>query len=179
MPSIAVSRSLPRALPWPPRLPALPELPSPSRRIRPYDLCGVTRVGAEVEPGEVGLRPEQIGRIWERVRELYATREHPAIALCIRRRGRVVVDRTIGHVRGNHAGHDDAPPTIATPDSLFNLFSASKSVTAIVIHLLAERGRLRLEDRVADHVPEVGAEGPDRGGELLARDVHGRRPGPG
>lgn len=88
--------------------------------------------------------------IWDSVRALYRTGVHPAVSLTIRRRGHVVVQGAIGHARGN--GPDDpvsAPAPLATPATPFGLFSASKAVTAIVVHLLVERGALNSTIRSA------------------------------
>jgi CubicO group peptidase (beta-lactamase class C family) len=46
-------------------------------------------------------------------------------------------------------------------DSLFNFFSASKAVTAMVIHLLDERGAVHLDDAVAEYFPEFGKHGKE------------------
>jgi CubicO group peptidase (beta-lactamase class C family) len=47
------------------------------------------------------------------------------------------------------------------PDSLFFLFSASKPMVALLVHLLAERGELALDDPVARYWPEFGQRGKD------------------
>lgn len=113
----------------------------------------VERIGRE----EPGAFPAEA--IWQEVRQLYRSALHPAIALHVRHRGRVVLDRTIGHV-WNPPGGEAGP--IATPDTLFNLFSASKIVTSTLALALAEDGLLSLEDRVADHLP--GFERHGKGG---------------
>ncbi len=60
-------------------------------------------------------------------------------------------------LRGNVPGAaDDAPRVPIRHDSLFSLFSASKAVTAMVIHLLDQRGVLHLDDPVADYISEFG-----------------------
>ncbi len=128
----------------------------------PADLDAVTSRNAiaETDPRELGVDPAKIEGIWKTVRRLYRTGIHPAIALCLRCRGRVLVDRAIGHARGN--GPDDSPEAskeLATPATPFNLFSASKAVTAMVVHLLDQQGVLHLDDTVASHVPEYGTLG--------------------
>jgi CubicO group peptidase (beta-lactamase class C family) len=45
------------------------------------------------------------------------------------------------------------------PDSLFILFSAGKPLVALGVHLLAERGKLALDDPVATYWPEFGQRG--------------------
>jgi len=45
------------------------------------------------------------------------------------------------------------------PDSLFWIFSASKPLVALAVHLLAERAELDLDDRVAGYWPAFGQRG--------------------
>jgi CubicO group peptidase (beta-lactamase class C family) len=89
--------------------------------------------------------------------KLYRTGLHPAISLCIRHRDEVVLNRSIGHVE-NPPGAE-TPGEIATPDTLFSLFSASKILTAMVIHSLVEEDTLRLEDTVSRYLPEFARNG--------------------
>jgi CubicO group peptidase (beta-lactamase class C family) len=146
-----------------PRVPRLPLVPDPLRRIHvPDDLESVTTISEEVDPGEVGLSPREIDRIWSAARELYRTGVHPALQLCLRRHGQVVVNRAIGHARGN--GPRDGPETekvLVTPDTPYCVYSTSKGVTAMVVHLLQERGALDIRDRVADYIPEYATHGKE------------------
>ena len=68
----------------------------------------------------------------------------------------MVLDRSIGHARGN-GPHDDesVEKVLATPETPFCVYSASKAITAMVVHILDERGALHIGDRVADHIPGV------------------------
>ena len=70
---------------------------------------------AEVDAREVGLSREGIEEIWSSVVRLYETGLHPAVALCLRRRGQVVLDRAIGHARGNAPGADPPAPRGSWP----------------------------------------------------------------
>ena len=134
----------------------------PGSHVRVFPAVEVTRrnAAAECDPREVGLDRAGVEAIWQSVVSLYQTGLHPAIALCLRRRGRVLLDRAIGHTRGN-APDDarDAPRVQATPDTLFNLYSASKAITAMLVHLLDERGLIHLDDEVADYIPEFARHG--------------------
>ena len=117
---------------------------------------------AEVEPRAAGLEPEAVDAIWQSAVRLYETGLQPALSLCVRRRGVVVLDRAIGHLRGNSPGDaKDAPRVPARHDTLFNFFSASKAVTAMVIHQLDERGALHLDDAVVEYFPEFGKHGKE------------------
>lgn len=131
-------------------------------RIRvPRDLDAVTRVGRETLRG-TGVTHEARERVWEAVRALYRTGVHPAIQVCIRRRGRVVLHRALGHASGN--GPEDPPRAPKTPvelDTPFLLFSASKAVTAMLVHKLDEKGALRLDDRVSSYIPHFRGHGKE------------------
>lgn len=71
-------------------------------------------------------------------------RERGSVAqLVVLHHGRIVLDRSFG----------------CPPDALFWTFSAGKPVTALTVHLLAERGLLDLDDPVAAHWPAFGARG--------------------
>jgi len=119
--------------------------------------------GVEVDPRAVGLDRKTIDAIWQACAATYRTGLYPALALCIRRRGQVVFDRSVGHMRGN-APFDppDAHRVPATPHTLFNLFSASKMVTAMLVHLCDQRGLLHLDDPVAHYLPEFGQHEKER-----------------
>lgn len=143
-------------------LPALPFV----RRTRvavPRKLAALTAVDrdAECDPREVGLNPKAVAAIWTAVERLYRTGLHPAMTLVLRRHGRIVIKRAIGCLRGNGPG-ERGPLVPLSPDAPLCLFSASKSVSALLIHKLAEDGRLRLEDLVVDYIPEFAAHGKHR-----------------
>jgi CubicO group peptidase (beta-lactamase class C family) len=134
------------------------------RHIRPYPIEAVEsrNVAAEVPPGAVGLTRAAVDAIWAAATALYRTGLHPALALCVRHRGQVVLDRSLGHLSGNAPGDPpDAPRVLARHDSLFNLFSASKAVTSMLVHWLDEQGRVHLDDPVAEYLPAFARHGKD------------------
>ena len=81
----------------------------------------------------------------EAITDLVQKRGYPA-QLHVIGRGEVVLDVAIG----------------CQPDSLFFLFSAGKPLVALLVHQLAERGRLRLDDPVAAYWPEFGQRGKEQ-----------------
>lgn len=117
-------------------------------------------LAAEVPAKDVGMRPGDVDAIWRSVVRLYQSGLHPAISLCVRRRGQVVIDRAIGHTRGNapHAPAN-AEKIRATPDTMFDLFSSSKAITAMVLHLLDQKHLVHLDDAVVEYIPEFGKHG--------------------
>ncbi len=149
--------------PVPLNIPRLPLLPDPLRRCRvPRDLESVTSVAAEADPADVGMTRDGVERIWSAAQQLYRSGVHPAIGVCVRREGQVVLERAIGHARGNGPadGADVAkvPFTVDTPQVIF---SASKAITAVVTHMLDERGVFHVDDRVCEYIPEFARHGKD------------------
>ena len=69
--------------------------------VRPYPAAEVTSIGAEADPAEAGVTAADVDAIWKAAIGTYQTGLYPAVALCLRRRGKVVLDRAIGHARGN------------------------------------------------------------------------------
>jgi CubicO group peptidase (beta-lactamase class C family) len=144
--------------------PKLRGLANPLRKVHvPSDLGPISdRSDRESDPREVGMTEDGVERIWRCTERLFRRGMSPAITLCVRREGRVVLDRSIGWARGG--GPFDGPNAdrvLVTPDTPFCIFSSSKAVTASLVHLLAERDVLHLNDRVIDHVPEFAGGGRD------------------
>jgi CubicO group peptidase (beta-lactamase class C family) len=90
-----------------------------------------------VAPGFEGVR-EAFARCFDELGETGA-------GFCALADGRVVAD-----LRGGLA-----------PDGLVHLYSVSKPLAAFCVLLLADRGALALEDRVADHWPEFAQAGKE------------------
>jgi CubicO group peptidase (beta-lactamase class C family) len=128
----------------------------------PDDLTPVTGIDAEQEvpPQSLGISAEGANAIWQSVEALYRTGTHPAVTFCLRRHGKIVFNRSLGHARGN-GPQDNAltPKKLATPDTPVCLFSTSKAMTAVVMHLLAEQGLINLLDPVSYYLPEFAKHG--------------------
>jgi CubicO group peptidase (beta-lactamase class C family) len=148
-------------------LTAVRYVPAPIRRLViegadvPRDLASVTTVAAEDEhdPELVGMTREGVAAIWQSVENIYATGMHPGISLVVRRHGQVVLKRAIGHARGNGPGDIDEQPVPMTPDTPVCIFSASKAMAAMTVHLLSEQKELSLLDPVSHYIPEFGQNG--------------------
>ncbi len=96
-----------------------------------------------VNPRRVGFVPERLEAAFNLLQRWQESGEVSSSALCVGRRGGMVEPRLFG------------VPANAT----FLVASITKPVTAAAVLLLAERGRLTLEDRVADVLPEFAQEG--------------------
>ena len=138
-----------------------PAILTPDGRIRvPADLDSVTAIGEE---DHSQLDSAAVERIWQAARHWYAAGFHPAIQLCIRQHGRVVLNRAIGHGWGN--APTDAPDAEKIPvatDTPFCVYSAAKGIAATVVHMLVERGAFSLDDRVCDYIPTFTSHGKHR-----------------
>ena len=129
----------------------------------PHDLSEVTRIdrAAEVDPESVDVRAGGIDRIWTAVENLYRTGLQPAVTIVVRRKGQIIMKRAIGNLRGNGPG-ERSDREVLEPDAPICLFSASKAITALLLHKLAEEGKLHLDDRVAEYIPEFATHGKER-----------------
>ncbi|MBK5289499.1 MAG: beta-lactamase family protein [Acidimicrobiia bacterium] len=136
----------------------------------PADLESVMARGSE-EPATVDVEP-----VWNRAVGVYRSGVHPAIQLCVVHQGRIVLDRSIGHARGVAPGGSlDAPGVVPlTPETPMNLFSAAKALTAMVMHLLEERGAIELDAPVSRYVPGFERHGK---GAITLRHVLTHRAG--
>ncbi len=97
---------------------------------------------SECPPGEVGVDPAGLDRATGLI-----TARGAVAQVCVLRHGRVVLNRAYG----------------CGPDALFWTFSAGKPFTALLVHLLAQRGELSLDEPVARYWPRFG----DRGKEAV------------
>ena len=142
-------------------------IPAPLRRLAiesaevPDDLAAVTAVARdeECDPSRVGMTREGVDAIWCAVERIYATGMHPGISMVLRRHGRIALKRAIGHARGNGPGDFGERPVPMTPDTPVCLFSASKAMAAMTVHLLSEQKALSLLDPVSHYVPAFGQNG--------------------
>lgn len=76
------------------------------------------------------------------------------IQVCAYKDGQVIIDTAAG-VLGKYDPHP------VQPDSLFTVFSVTKGVTAGMLHWLVDKGKLKLEDNVANIWPEFGENGKE------------------
>lgn len=134
---------------------------TPDGKIRvPADLDSVTAIGDE---DHSGIDRVAVDRIWRTARHWYEGGMHPAIQVCLRHNGRVVLNRAIGHGWGNApTDPPDAEKVPVSTDTPFCVYSAAKGVAATVVHMLVERGVFSLDDRVCEYLPTFTSHGKDR-----------------
>ena len=79
---------------------------------------------------------------------------HPGAGLAVYRHGRLVVDLWGGRA-------DDAAGVPVAADTMFILYSSTKPLAAVCLHILWEQGRLDWDDKVADYWPGFAKHGKD------------------
>jgi CubicO group peptidase (beta-lactamase class C family) len=105
--------------------------------------------------GEVEIRGSCDAR-FERVREVFAenfrARDEVGAAVAVAIDGQLVVDLWAGH-------HDRERSRAWQPDTLVNVYSTTKGVTALAAHRLVDEGKLDLDAPVAKYWPEFAEAG--------------------
>lgn len=96
----------------------------------------------------------------------------PGVAIVVVKDGRVVFDQGFGERNLK----DGEPVDVHT---MFCIASNTKSFTATAIEILADQGKLKLEDRVVDHLPWFRMADPYATRELRIRDILAHRSGLG
>ena len=109
----------------------------PGRITVPADLDAVTDLGPE---DGAAADPQVVERIWAAARHWYAAGMQPALQLCVRYRGAVVLNRAIGHARGNGpAGNTsdgpDAERVPVTVDTPFCVYSTAKATEQLTMYI--------------------------------------------
>lgn len=127
----------------------------------PADLGPITDIDSkgEVSPQDAGLSGDAVEAIWSTIEDLYRAGVHPMLSICLRRHGKIVLNRSIGYASGVSFADQSSDPQIATLDTPVCLFSASKSISAMLAHLLAEQGKINLLDPVSYYIPSFAAKG--------------------
>ncbi len=127
----------------------------------PENLDSVTRIATnECSDQELFLARPSRARIWQAVEELFRSGVYPAVTFCLRHQGQIVLNRSLGWSKG-YGPHVGSPQSavLAEPDSPICLFSASKVVTAMLIHWLNQEHLIDLTDPISHYIPEYGVHG--------------------
>ena len=129
------------------------------------------------KPEDVGLSSERLARIGETLKADIAAGRIPGGVIAIARHGRLVMLDAYGW-RDKEAG------VAMTTDTIFNIASMTKPMTAVGALMLYEQGRILIDDPLAKYFPKfadvrVAARDALRRDELsVERDVTGGAPRP-
>ena len=97
-------------------------------------------------PAAVGIDPDKLELLVQRVAQDVNDGVLPAAQMAIARHGKIAALRTFG---------------AATDNALFNVFSSTKAITSAAGWLLIQDGKLSIDERVCDVVPQFGTHGKD------------------
>ncbi len=101
------------------------------------------------KPGDTGMSAERLALLDTLMSEALERKEFPGAVLLVAHKGRTVWRKAYGL---SQWVPDERP---MSADMIFDMASVTKPVaTATSVMILAERGRLRLLDKVKDYVPE-------------------------
>lgn len=110
--------------------------------------------GATAEPGlprakpeEVGLSSQRLERITTHFQRYVDEGKLAGVTFAIARRGKLAYLKTMGWA-------DIEAKRLVTPDTIFQIQSMTKPITAVAAMTLVEEGRLRLSDPVSNYLPE-------------------------
>ncbi|WNH49910.1 serine hydrolase [Stenotrophomonas aracearum] len=114
--------------------------------------------------------PTELQRLDATVERVRSQFDVPGIAVAVVKDGQVVLERGYG-VRTL------GQPDPIEADTLFAIASNTKAFTATSLNLLAEQGKLKMDDRVIDHLPSFRMSDPYVTGEMRIRDLLAHRSG--
>jgi len=113
-------------------------------------------------PEAVATRPEDLGIDSEKLEAVFARAKRdvddgvvPSAQIAIARHGKLAGLRTYGSV--NHGGTE----TAATDETLYTIFSCTKAVVGAAVWTLFEDGRLKLDEKIVDIIPEFNTNGKE------------------
>ena len=129
----------------------------------------VTPAADAVAQVSAGLDPAQLDAWVEQVRERF---EVPGIAVAVVKDGQVVLESGWGVRELGKPGQVDA-------HTLFAIASNTKAFTAASLAMLADEGKLSMDDRVLDHLPWFRMSDPYVTEQMRVRDLLTHRSGLG
>ncbi len=107
------------------------------------------------KPEDVGVDSEALEAVFARAQRDIDDGVLPSAQVAVARHGRLAGLRTFGSAV---QGGEERP---ATDETLYTIYSSTKAVVAVAIWQLLEEDNLKLEERVADIIPEFGTNGKD------------------
>ncbi|MEN3745954.1 serine hydrolase domain-containing protein [Sphingomonas sp. HF-S3] len=99
-------------------------------------------------PVAVHAQVPAVARLRTDLNRAVAAGEIPGATVVVMRGGKVLADVTTGWA-------DIAKKRPLRRDAIFRLYSMSKPITSVAVMMLAEQGRLRLDDPVSKYLPEL------------------------
>lgn len=115
------------------------------------------------DPASVGLSPERLARIAPVFKSEIEKGRIPGVVLAVARRGKLAYFEAIGAI-------DPATKAPMTTAALFSIASMTKPMVSVGIMMLAEEGKLFLNDPVGQYLPQL----KDMKVALVKKDAEGK-----
>jgi CubicO group peptidase (beta-lactamase class C family) len=106
-------------------------------------------------PESVGIDSAKLEALFERAEKEVREGLLPAAQIAVARDGRIAGMRSYGSVTCGGA------PVPTADSTLFAVYSATKAISSVAAWILLEEGKLALEERVADAIPEFASNGKE------------------
>ena len=119
----------------------------------------------EGAPEDADMDPARVQRLRELLTGWVECSDTPSVAVCVARRGVVVLHEAFGILR-----HGDTTPTLRR-DSIFPVTSCTKPITAAAVMCLVEDGVIGLNRPFIDYVPELDVPGVEGLTEARVADL--------
>ena len=107
-------------------------------------------------PEDLGIDPERLEALFARAKRDVDDGLLPSAQVAVARGGKLAGIRTFGSA----VQRGETKP--ATTETLYTIFSSTKAVVASAVWTLFEDGLLKLDERVADIIPEFGTNGKEQ-----------------
>lgn len=123
----------------------------------PSNIGDVTEVDPkECSPCMAGVDSDKVQAVCDTFEALYQTGLYPAMSLSIRKNNELLLNRVVGHSKGNgpKESEQEAEKETIALDTPICLFSASKCITAVLMHWLIDQGLCRFESCIGDYLPD-------------------------
>ena len=111
------------------------------------ELGQAVRLAAVKDPAKLGFDAKKLDAVFAAQKKLIADKQSPSNVGLIVRSGKVVYHRAAA----SRMPYDRA----ITDETVFPIWSMTKPITSVAAMILHERGKFKLDDPVADALPEL------------------------
>lgn len=107
-------------------------------------------------PESVGIDSSKLETLFERAEKEVNEGLLPSVQIAVARQGRIAAMRTFGSIESAGAAGSSVP---ASDETLYIIYSATKAITSAAAWILIQEGKLRIDETVADVIPEFASNG--------------------
>jgi len=121
----------------------------------------MTQHSIDVDPSEVGLDPQRLGRIEEHFAKYVDDGRLPGWHIAVSRQGKLAYSTSYGH-----ADVENGKPI--ADDTIYRIYSMTKPICAVAALILWEEGKFEMRDQVKWFIPSFGDQKVFRSGTVTA-----------